>query len=201
MVSTEVYPKTMGEVIQKNCLTNETETHTDHFGPTTCWLANHYQGVLLIEMEQDTDIGPEQLKSLERKFCAFLEDVSLKRRHEKPREYLMRAYGPHFATLQWGENAFYEATIAAQRLCPNISTRQIAEGLRNLMVKMFEDQAVRENGTTHSELESIAEIIDTSNVTQHITQVILSLRRLARPQVVFVPIEGLEVKAKSLPRS
>lgn len=150
-------------------------------------------------MEQDANIRPKELRGLERKFCAFLEDVSLKRRHEKPHVYLRRAYGPHCAMLQWGEDSFFEVVAAAQKLCPNISTRQIAKALRDLMVKMFEDQAVREDGTADFELESITEILDTSNVDQGALQVVLSLRRLAKPQVVFVPIEGLTLKVRSLP--
>jgi len=151
-----------------------------------------------MDMEQDANIRHEQLKGLERKFFAYLEDVSLKRRHERPHEYLGRAYGPHCSVAQWGEDSFFEVIAAAQKLCPNISTRQITKALRDLMVKMFEDQTIRDNGTADFELESITEILDTSNVAQDILQTVLSLRKLAQSQVVFVPIEGLALKIRSL---
>jgi hypothetical protein len=152
---------------------------------------------LFVDMEQNASIQPAALRDLERKFCAFLEDVSLKRRREKARRY-SRTYGPHHATLQWGEESFFEVITAAQKLCQNISPRQVAKAMRDLMVKMFEAQAAREGDAADFELESITEILDTSNVDQDVLQAVLSLKSLAQPQVVFVPIEGLALKVGSL---
>ena len=110
----------------------------------------------------------------------------------------MRSYGPRCTTLQWGDISYSEAIVSVQKLCPNISTKQIAESLRDLMIKIFEDQVVAENGTADFELESITEVLDLSNIASDISQMVSSLRKLERRQVIFVPIEGLTVKVNSL---
>lgn len=141
---------------------------------------------------------PGKLRGLERRFRDFLEDVSLKCGYEKTNLHMGRVYGPRSAMLQWEEGPFSAVITATQELCPTISDRQIARALRNLMVEMFESQAVSEDGIADRELESITEVLDTSCVGEEISQMVSSLNELARTHVVFVPIEGLALTVNSL---
>jgi hypothetical protein len=149
-------------------------------------------------MKKGTTINPKELEGLEHKFSAFLNDVSLLRRHKRLYENLARSYGPHCTTLQWGEIPYSEAIVSAQKLCPNISAKQIGKSLCDLMIKIFEDQVVAENGTADYELKSITEVLDLSNMVPDICQMVSSLRKLARRQVILVPIEGLTMKVGPL---
>lgn len=150
--------------------------------------------------KQDTRTESKQLEALERKFCAFLQDVSLKHEWEKPHVHINRTYGRNFAFLQWGDETLNNAIAATRRLCPSISDKLITKALRDLMIEIFESQTVSENADpkADADLESIAEILDTSNVKQELVEVILRLRIQARPQIVFVPIEGLHLKTSEL---
>ncbi len=149
-------------------------------------------------MKKDTTINLKKLEGLKHKFLDFLKDVSLKRKHEKSYEYLAQSYGPHGTTLQWGDISYSEAITSVQKLCPNISTKQIAKSLSGLMIKIFDEQVVEENATGDFELETISEVLDLSNIASDLSQMISSLRKLARQQVILVPIEGLKMKVNSL---
>jgi hypothetical protein len=153
-------------------------------------------------MKQSVKVEPSQLKNLEREFLAFLQDVSLRDRadKEKPLIYLGRCYGRNCANLQWGIAPLTRARDAAQKLCPNVSGKRISNTLRDLMIKMFEDQTASADADPEmdADLESIVEILDTSNVQQELAEVIELLKSQARSQMVFVPIEGLDLKTSNL---
>lgn len=151
-------------------------------------------------MRQSTEVEPRQLKNLERKFLAFLQDVSLRPGPKRLHIYGGRTYGRNCAFLGWGDETFSDVIAATRKLCPNISDKRIANVLRDLMVKIFEDQAVSENADPEADadLEAIIEVLDTSNIRQELLEVVQSLRRQERPQVVFVPIEGLTLKKDNL---
>jgi hypothetical protein len=72
------------------------------------------------------------------------------------------------------------------------------------MLKIFHEQAVREDADTvgedtdaevNGELETILDILDTSNIGQELLETIRWLRSLAVPQIVYVPIEGLKLSS------
>jgi hypothetical protein len=149
-------------------------------------------------MKKDEIRTQKQLEEVEKNFLAFLGDVSLKRRITKPHFFPMRTYGQRGMMLQWGDKSYSEAIESVQKLCPNISTTQIAKSISQLMRKIFQNQAVGENGTSDNELESIVEIMDTSHIASEIAQLISNVRKYSRRQIVLVPIEGLKMGIKSL---
>lgn len=71
------------------------------------------------------------------------------------------------------------------------------------MIRMFEEQTVREdadiepsetpNSEESGELEAILEVLDTSSVREELVETIQKLAALAVPQVVYVPLEGLNL--------
>jgi len=176
---------------------------------------------------QKLEVDSRQLDDLETKYLAFLQDVSLypmkESSHQRGRNGLYdftlqfhgdgisiefpNAYGCYyrgkskFLSLQWGDRAIDDAVAEVQRFCPNVSRKQIRLALRDLMIKMFQEQAVREDANIESsetpsseengELETILEVLDTSNVRQELLETIRQLRALAVPQIVYVPLEGL----------
>lgn len=167
---------------------------------------------------RESEVRPEQLKSLETKFCAFLKDVSFRshtgsRRNcgpdglyhttlrfqdgavqfEEPNRYgpYFRRGSPKPLSLEGGDEALDSAVAEAQRLCPCVSEKLIKKALRDLMVELFDRQVV--SGEVDGELETILDILDTSNIGQELLETIQWLRSLAVPQIVYVPIEGLNL--------
>ncbi len=107
-----------------------------------------------------------------------------------------------FLRLKWDEEALDNAVAAAQRLCRGVSESQITVALRDLMVKMFEEQAVAEDVDVgdveleaDGELDTILDVVDTSNLSQELLETVQWLRSLAVLQIVYIPIEGLSVSS------
>ena len=178
---------------------------------------------------QKLNADSKQLNNLETKFLAFLKDVSLrpmeKALRQRGRDGLhsltLRFQGSGVSlerpnchgryvdsksrslSLQWGDEALNHAVAEAQRFCPNVSRKQIRMTLRRLMIRMFDEQAVREDTDTDSpkrpdpeessELETILAILDPSGVRQELFEMIQQLRSLPAAQIVYVPIEGLSL--------
>ena len=185
---------------------------------------------------KETKIEPKRLRNLEAKFRAFLQDVSLKsdsgdrrkgpdgllhldfqilsdgsaRLQEPNRHGYYHTSKSKLLCLQWGDEALTAAVQEAQKLCPNISEKTIQQTLRDLMVKIFNEQVVTKNADPYAdpneasaseengELETIVELLDLSDLAQRLARTVEWLRSLARPQMVYVPLEGLKIGGDSL---
>ncbi len=68
------------------------------------------------------------------------------------------------------------------------------------MVRMFETQLIREDADPErvADYDDILSALDVSRVRDELAQVIESLRREAKQQIVYVPIEGLELEQNEL---
>lgn len=179
-------------------------------------------------MAKKAKLEPRQLKHLETKFLEFLEDVSLRgaksRRRGRDGLYHLtlrfqgkgarleepNCYGYYFSrgkskalSLQWGDDALDGAVVEAQKLCPNVSADRIRTTLRDLMIKMFQEQAVCDGSSASAPestvskenrgLGTILEILDVSGVGPLLLEAIQQLGSLAVKQIVYVPIEGLHL--------
>jgi hypothetical protein len=125
-------------------------------------------------------------------------------RLEEPNCYGCYSRGKSKAlSLQWGDDALDSAVVEAQKLCPNVSADRIRTALRDLMIKMFHEQAVRDGSSAgapestgsekNGELDTILEILDVSGVRPLLLETIQQLQSLAVTQIVYVPIEGLHL--------
>jgi hypothetical protein len=167
-------------------------------------------------------VQPKKLKDLVTKFSAFLQDVSLlyeghEARQREPDglfQFVLKfdqdgawleepnLYGPlpykdsQFFYLQWGDEPLAEAVSATSKLCPDISKKRIEEALIGLMVALFTDQASERE--IAPELESLLSALDTSSVEQDLETVVQELRKVKVPHIVYVPIEGLELRMPEL---
>jgi hypothetical protein len=139
-----------------------------------------------------------KIGQLATKFQAFLANVSLQSQIKK-RNLYGQAYGANCAFLQWDDEPIADAIAATRRLCPQISDKLIKNSLRDLMVKLLED-AISEKAHLEAiaDLPSIADVLDTTDLETKLIELVESLRAHALPQIVYVPIEGLELKTDRL---
>lgn len=178
-------------------------------------------------------IGAKRIASFQREFLNFLAAVSLRRADltrqpqlgrdglyhvnlkfsvggvtlEEPNHHGFYSGGKHrFLSLQWEDEPLDTAIAEAQKLCPNVSDKLIRQTLRQLMVKIFEDQKVNKSsdGRQHEEdgaeqksgeIESILEVLDVSQIDGQLIEIMERLCSQAIPQTVYVPIEGVELRS------
>ena len=139
--------------------------------------------------------GDRKLEVLERRFLDFLTDAGVGRKAVK------RHQGPAFMIagqavfLQWGDEALDPAVAAAQELCPFVSQRMAARALSDLVKELFVARAPSENAMPEiaEELYSVADLIDMSGIRPELVELVGKLKALQRAQLVFVPIEGLDL--------
>jgi len=165
-------------------------------------------------------ITSKQLEILEIKFCEFLQDVKIQFDLIRPThsrsgggllkmELIIDQDGvrleepnrsePFFLgdsnrsfVLEWGDEALDNTVETTQKLCQNISTKRIRKTLRGLMLEMFKDQNLGKE--IDLEVQSIAEILDLSDLKKKLRKTIQWLRKNTTTQIVFVPIEGLDLR-------
>lgn len=114
----------------------------------------------------------------------------------------------HDLSLQWEDASLSKAVIEVKRLFPNILDATIRENIRQLMIKVFDDQMVKkeavseqeeEKGTqdnSNGEIPSILEVLDITQIDTELTRVTEWLRNLAVLQTVYIPITGVELQSR-----
>ncbi|MBK8905442.1 MAG: hypothetical protein IPM53_29940 [Anaerolineaceae bacterium] len=123
---------------------------------------------------------------------------------EDPNLHGYYSRGEHqFLSLQWEDEPLDTVVADAKKLCPNVSEKLIRQTLRQLMIKIFEDQKVNKDpDAPHQdeeaeqeggEIDSILEVLEVSQIDEQLIDAIEWLKSQTIPQTVFVPIEGIEL--------
>ena len=138
---------------------------------------------------------PKKVEQIENKFRSFLAATSLatnRREHSN----LGRSYGRNNAFLTWSHQPYQEAIEAIGQLGLKVSSKAIGKTLTASMIKLFEDQAGRENADPEVEahLDSILPILDSAAIDQEVRSLLAHLSSLVRTYTLFVPVEGVELK-------
>jgi hypothetical protein len=143
------------------------------------------------------NIEPRKLEQLEGQFRAFLQATSLSE-YEDRKDHLLigRSYGHNNAFLTWSHQPYQDVIDAIKQLGLKVSDKTIGKALSDSMVRLFEDQAVREDADSEVEahLDSILPILDSLAVRAKLKELVDRLSSLVKTHTVFIPVDGVELK-------
>ena len=97
---------------------------------------------------------------------------------------------PRWCQLVCSENEVTDVVKVIMELCPGISKGRVERSLMDLVESMFVDAASRQE--IAPPLESVLDVIDESEIGPGLEKVVLDLNSNRVPQIVYVPIEGVD---------
>lgn len=114
--------------------------------------------------------------------------------------FLGRSYGGNNALLAWSNHPYQAAIDAVRNVCPQVSRKTTSRILRDSMVKLFEEGAVRKDADPGAEahLDSILPVLDREAISDEVFRLIESLRSRIQPLTAFVLMHGVELKVPRL---
>ena len=114
--------------------------------------------------------------------------------------FLGRSYGRNNALLAWSDRPYQVAIDEVEKACPQVSRKTIADAVMSSMIKLFEEQAVREDAGPEAEahLNSIRSILDEEAICNEVCQLVESLRSRIRPITVLLQMKGAVLKVPRL---
>ena len=168
--------------------------------------------------KEQSEIPQGKLRVLETKFCNLLKNACLQDDQDMPYKkgddnlyhYVLMSgptgvwieepncrrmvcngeTGPRLCQLVFSENEVAAVVKVAMELCPGVSKNRVERALLGLVESMLVDAGPRQEIALP--LESILDVIDDSGIGPGLGKVISDLNRNRVPQIVYVPIEGVE---------
>jgi hypothetical protein len=132
------------------------------------------------------------------KFFAFLKATSLAPPDlDRDHIHLGHGYGRNCLLLGWSHQPFKEAIEAVREICPEVSEKTAGEVLSRSMIKLFHQHNIREDADPEADaplLESILSTLDSSAVSEEVTNLLDLLKSQVKTWSVFVFVEGMRLK-------
>lgn len=131
------------------------------------------------------------------KFFAFLAATSLTRGLDKDHIHLSHSYGRNCLLLGWSHQPYEEAIKAMHEARPGVSEKTIGRVLTRSMVKLFNQYNVSEDADPQADapvLDSILDTLDSSAVSEEVTNLLDLLKSHIKMWSAVVFVEGIELK-------